>query len=120
MNKRETVKAWAGTIVTVGVAVGSACGVDIDAEAAQNVVCAVVLVGATAYGCWKNHNFTWAAQEGQKLVNDIKSASKAVRRAERDGYGAEAIELAEMPSNTATDPELPDQTPEPDMDEEDD
>ena len=77
MNKKENVKAWAGTACTVIVAVASACGIDIQAEALQNVICAGVLIGATAYGCWKNHNFTEAAQEGQLLTDEIKLASKA-------------------------------------------
>lgn len=71
---RETVKAWAGTIVTVAVVVASSFGYSLDEGAVSDIVCAAVLIAATAYGCWKNHNFTEAAQEGQKLTDEIKAA----------------------------------------------
>lgn len=68
----ETVKACVSGAVVIVVAVASACGIDIDGDMLTNVICAALLVLATGYGCWKNHNFTQAAQEGQKLIDEIK------------------------------------------------
>lgn len=75
MNE-QTVRALVSTIVTVAITVLSAFGIEVDGDLLTNVLCAVVLVGATIYGCWRNHNFTEAAQEGQKLVDEIKADKK--------------------------------------------
>lgn len=72
MNK-ETIKAIVNTIVVVAVTVLSAFGINIDGDMLVNVLCAIVLVGATIYGCYKNHNFSKAAQEGQLLIDEIKA-----------------------------------------------
>lgn len=72
----QTIKAIVSTIVTVTITVLSAFGIDVDGDLLTNVLCAVVLVGATIYGCYKNHNFTKAAQEGQKLIDEIKADKK--------------------------------------------
>lgn len=72
----QTIKAIVSTIVTVAITVLSAFGIEVDGDLLTNVLCAVVLVGATIYGCWRNHNFTKAAQEGQKLVDEIKAGKK--------------------------------------------
>lgn len=72
MNK-ETIKAVVNTIVVVVVTILSALGINVDGDMLVNVLCAVVLIGATIYGCYKNHNFTEAAQEGQLLIDEIKA-----------------------------------------------
>lgn len=68
----ETIKAVVSSAIVVIVAVFASCGVDVDGDSLTNVVSAAVLIVATGYGCWKNHNFTEAAQKGQELVNEIK------------------------------------------------
>lgn len=68
----ETIKALVSEAVIIAVAVGSACGIDIDGDALTNVICGGILIVATGFGCWKNHNFTRAAQEAQKLIDKIK------------------------------------------------
>lgn len=72
----QTIKAAVSAIVVVAVSVFSAFGIDIDGDALTNVICAVLLVASTIYGVWRNHNFTKAAQEGQKLVDEIKCKNK--------------------------------------------
>lgn len=72
----QTIKAIVSTIVTVAITVLSAFGIEVDGDMLTNVLCAVVLVVATIYGCYKNHNFTKAAQEGQKLIDEIKADKK--------------------------------------------
>ncbi len=71
--KKETIKAIVNTLVVVAVTVSSAFGIDIDGDMLVNVMCSIILVAATVYGCWKNHNFTEAAQEGQLLIDEIKA-----------------------------------------------
>lgn len=68
----QTIKACVSTLVLVLVTVASSFGISIDGDALTNVVCAVILIAATVYGCYRNHNFTQAAQEGQKLIDEIK------------------------------------------------
>lgn len=72
----QTIKAVVSAIVVIAVSVFSAFGIDIDGDMLTNIICAVILVGATIYGVWKNHNFTQAAQEGQKLIDEIKANKK--------------------------------------------
>lgn len=77
MNQ-ETMKAVVSAAVVVIVAALGAVGIDADADALQNVLSAALFLAATAYGVWKNHNFTLAAQEGQKVVAAIKSGEMEV------------------------------------------
>lgn len=69
----ETIRATVSAVIVVLVAVLSAFGIEVDGDAMTNVVCAVILIGVTIYGVWTNHNFTQAAQEGQKLIDEIKA-----------------------------------------------
>ena len=48
-------------------------GLSIDTDLIVDVISAIVFIIATAYGIWKNHNFTDAAIEGQRLINALKS-----------------------------------------------
>lgn len=73
----QTVKALVQMIVIIVVNVAAAYGISIDADALTNVICAVILIAATAFGVWKNCNFTEAAQKGQKLIDEIKSGKDA-------------------------------------------
>lgn len=77
MNQ-ESMKAVVSAAVVVIVAALGAVGIDADADALQNVLSAALFLAATAYGVWKNHNFTQAAQEGQKVVAAIKSGEMEV------------------------------------------
>lgn len=75
MNK-ETVKALIGTIVTTVIAIASTFGFALDDGIVERVVAIVVLIVVTVYACWKNRNFTKAAQKGQELTNEIKESLK--------------------------------------------
>ena len=68
----ETIKATLSATGVIIVAALGAVGIDLDADALQNVLSAALFLAATIYGCWKNHNFSKAAQEAQKLLNAIK------------------------------------------------
>ena len=47
-------------------------GLSIDTDLLVDILSAVAFIIATIYGIWKNHNFTDAAIEGQRLVNALK------------------------------------------------
>lgn len=68
----ETIKALLSAVGVIIVASLGAVGIDVDADALQNVLSAVLFLAAMIYGVWKNHNFTKAAQEAQKLLDSIK------------------------------------------------
>ena len=77
MNQ-ESMKALVSAFMVIACALAGALGIDLDADALQNVLSAVLLLAATVYGVWKNHNFTQAAQEGQKVVDAIKNGKAEV------------------------------------------
>jgi uncharacterized membrane protein YfcA len=72
----ETIKACISALGVLIVAGAGALGLDIDADAVQNIVSAAVLLIAVLYGVWKNHNFTEAAQLGQILIDREKNLRK--------------------------------------------
>lgn len=69
----ETIKAVVSMLIVVMVSSFGALGIDVDATALENVIYAILFLGATVFGCYKNHNFTKAAQRGQELINEIKA-----------------------------------------------
>lgn len=69
---KETAKAVISALVLVLVDVLAAVGIAADPSAVSFAVYLVLLIAAIIYGCWKNHNFTKAAQEAQKLLDELK------------------------------------------------
>ena len=69
----ENMKPIVSAVIIIAVNVAAMLGFDIDGEALTNVVCAAVMLIATGYGVWKNHNFTDAARQGQELTDAIKN-----------------------------------------------
>lgn len=73
MNK-EQIKA----IATLGVALAALALVfaitfgAIDADALTGSVAAVLAIGSTVVAWWRNNNVTEAAQDAQKVLNNIK------------------------------------------------
>lgn len=104
----ETTKATIAALVVVIVNVAAMLGYSLDSDMLTQVISAVVLIIVTVLGCWKNFNFTAAAQAGQLVTDSLKAAVA-------DG---DAADVASMPSGEATDGELPDQTAEADTDAE--
>ena len=68
----QTIKAIISTILVIVVSLFGALGIDVDGAAVENVLYAAIFLVSTFYGCWRNHNFTKAAQEGQKLIDELK------------------------------------------------
>lgn len=68
----ETLKACASAAMVLIGTVAGAIGFELDGDMLTNVVSAACVLIATAWGVWHNHNFTKAAQEGQKVVDELK------------------------------------------------
>lgn len=72
----ETLKATISAIVLLCANVGLYIfGVQIDTDALTAILSGVGIAALTAYAAWKNHNFTHAAQEGQKITDGIKDGT---------------------------------------------
>ena len=69
----ETIKAIVSALGVLIVAGAGMFGFDLDAGMVQNGLSIAAFIAAFAYGIWKNHNFTAAAQEAQKLCDALKA-----------------------------------------------
>lgn len=69
----ETIKAVMSASVVLIVAGASLFGFDLDAGMVQNALSIVAFFVAFAWAIWKNHNFTKAAQEAQKVLDATKA-----------------------------------------------
>lgn len=47
-------------------------GLSLDTDMVVDILSGIAFVAALVYGIWKNHNFTDAAIEAQKLLNALK------------------------------------------------
>lgn len=79
----ETIKACVSALGVLIVACAGMFGFDLDAGMVQNGLSALAFIAAFAWGIWKNHNFTKAAQEAQKVCDALKGNS---------GYEHEEVE----------------------------
>ena len=68
----ERVKAIATIVVTAIVNIANVLGYAWDADAAVNAVLSVLSAVTIAYSWWKNQNVTFAAQQAQKYLDDLK------------------------------------------------
>lgn len=49
---------------------------DLDESKVYSVVSTIAAIITWAYGFWKNNNFTMAAKEGQKVIDEIKAEER--------------------------------------------
>lgn len=70
----ETIKACVSALAVLIVAGAAALGIDLDAGMVQNGLSIVAFLAALAWGIWKNHNFTKAAQDAQAFLDMLKAA----------------------------------------------
>lgn len=68
----ETMKACVSALGVLIVACAGMFGFDLNADMVQNGLSVIAFVAAFAYAIWKNHNFTKAAQEAQKVCDALK------------------------------------------------
>lgn len=73
----ETIKATASALAVIIVNVASLFGIGMDEGVWADGLCAVAMLLSTMWGIWHNHNFTHAAQEGQKVTDGIKAGGEA-------------------------------------------
>ena len=74
----ERIKAIISAAVVIIVNVAALCGFDLgDGMNLQNALFAIAALISWIWAIWKNHNFTFAAGQGQRVVDAIKSVEKA-------------------------------------------
>ena len=75
----ERAKAIITIIVTAIVNIANVYGYAVDAEAWLNVALSILSAICIAWSWWKNQNITYAAQQGQLVVDQIKNEQRALR-----------------------------------------
>lgn len=75
----ERAKAIITIIVTAVVNIANVYGYAVDAEAWINVALSILSAICIGWSWWKNQNVTYAAQQGQLVVNQIKNEQRALR-----------------------------------------
>ncbi len=77
MSERTKAIISASAIIVVNVA--AIYGISLDLGMLQTVLFAVADLVVTIWGVWKNHNFTYAAAQGQLVVDNIKNEQRALK-----------------------------------------
>ena len=73
----ERTKAIISAIVVLVANIAALWGVSIDQGVWINGLCAIVMLVSSIWAIWKNHNFTFASQQGQIVTDEIKRKEKA-------------------------------------------
>lgn len=78
MNIDERWKAIFSAIGVIIVNAAALLGIDVgDGAQIQDVLLGLAWLASLAWAIWKNHNFTAAAAEGQRVVDAIKAVESA-------------------------------------------
>lgn len=78
MNVDERWKAIFSAIGVIIVNAAALMGIDLgDGADIQDVLLGLAWIASLAWAIWKNHNFTAAAAEGQRVVDAIKAVESA-------------------------------------------
>ena len=78
MNIDERWKAIFSAIGVIIVNAAALMGIDLgDGASIQDVLLGCAWIASLAWAIWKNHNFTAAAAEGQRVVDSIKAVESA-------------------------------------------
>ena len=75
----EKTKAIISAIVVLIANLAALWGVSIDQGVWVNGLCAIVMLVSSVWAIWKNHNFTFAAQQGQLVTDELKKKEKAAK-----------------------------------------
>lgn len=70
MDRNQSIISLAAV---VAVYICSQLGIVLEEDAAVQVFTAIAGLCAVLWGCWKNHNFTSAAQWAQRQLDEFKS-----------------------------------------------
>ena len=72
---------WKAIFSAIGIIIVNAAallGIDVgDGAQIQDVLLGLAWIASLAWAIWKNHNFTAAAAEGQRVVDAIKAVESA-------------------------------------------
>ena len=72
----ERTKAIVSIIALIVVQIAALAGVQMDAGNLTEVIGSLVVVAATIWAAWKNHNFTDAAAAAQAMLDILKYGDK--------------------------------------------
>lgn len=72
-NRTERIRAIVSAVAVLAVNIAAVLGFDLDAGTAQSVLLLALVVAATVWGCYKNHNFTKAAALAQAFLDAFKN-----------------------------------------------
>lgn len=72
----ERAKAIVSAVAIIAVNVCAYFGITLDQGQLTTGLLAACGLACTVYGIWKNHNFTQAAIEGQKVTDAIKAGDR--------------------------------------------
>lgn len=77
----EIDERWKAIFSALGIIIVNAfalVGIDLgDGAQLQDALLGLAWLASIAWAIWKNHNFTYAAGQGQRVVDAIKSVEKA-------------------------------------------
>lgn len=68
----ENTKAIISAVVSIIVVVAGMLNVAIDENTIMTIVSGIVVLLVVIYDIWKNHNFTSAAKQGQRVTDALK------------------------------------------------
>ena len=68
----ERTKAIVSIIALIVVQIAALAGMQMDAGNLTEVIGSLVVVAATIWAAWKNHNFTGAAAAAQAMLDSLK------------------------------------------------
>lgn len=92
--------AFARLVATLLVSVLATFGWTFDSDLVFNVLLSVIAVALFVYSWWKNNNVTEAAQEAQKVLDQLKVAEKVEEDVEKKAV--EAAKEAEAAGEDVT------------------
>ena len=78
----ERTKAIISAAVVIIANAASFYGISVNQEVWVNGICAIVMLVSTIWAIWKNHNFTFAAQQGQLVTDEIKQKEREAAQKE--------------------------------------
>ena len=82
MNK-ERAEAIIRIVVTAAIYIANLYGLSVDADAVVNAILTILSFAAIVWAWWRNNNITFAAQQGQMVVDKIKNEQKALKLKEK-------------------------------------
>ena len=76
-SKKECIMGIVRGIVPVIVTILTICGISADADIILTVIGSVLSIVTFVWSWWKNNNITLAAQQAQKVLDDLKSKGES-------------------------------------------